>query len=256
MKDRSSPASPVAVSHSDKSCCKCRRCVLLEMGAGSSLSAPVTLGLGEPVSWPCAPARWAFERWWGAPEGEPQRTENPWVSVGVEGHTSFVSLSPWGTERNRGEVMMVLCFGRTLLPKWKLHFWLCPLLSLWWKAVHSVSGPSRSGLAGLGWVLLGPVSGKPCHPGLLSEAGFGRWLPSLSRGSAPRAPILESSLTSSGVLVQAAVLGSHPFPLQLPGSHAGGCRGTVRPHVGVHPACITAAVLGKSGGRTWLQKFL
>lgn len=43
--------------------------------------------------------------------------------------------------------MMVLCFGRTLLPKWKLHFWLSPLLSLWWKAVHSVSGPWRSGLA-------------------------------------------------------------------------------------------------------------
>ena len=66
--------------------------------------------------------------------------------------------------------MMVLCFGRTLLPKWKLHFWLCPLLSLWWKAVHSVSGPSRSGLAGLGWSRA-PVTAGGEGSRLLAEAG-------------------------------------------------------------------------------------
>ena len=222
MKDRSSPSSPVAVCHSDKSCCKHRTMCPIGNGSGVVSECPGHPGpVGARLLTLPAPqlastlstdgTLWRFR----VMEGEPECTENAWFSAGVEGHMSFVSLSLWGTARNRGEVMMVLCFGRTLLPKWKLHFWLSPLLSLWWKAVHSMSGPWRSGLARPGLVLFGPVSGKPCHPGLLSEAGFGRRLPSLLRRSAPRAPILESSLTSSGVPVQAAVLGSHPFPRQF-----------------------------------------
>lgn len=143
--------------------------------------------------------------------------------------------------------MMVLCFGRTLLPKWKLHFWLCPLLSLWRKALHSVSGASRSGWAGLG--PLWSLSGKPCHPGLLSEAGFGRRLPSLSRGSAPRACLgeLPNFFRGPG---PGGSSGVPPLPTPVARKPCWWCQGTVRPHVGVHPACVTAAVLGKSGGRT------
>lgn len=186
----------------------------MEMGVGSALSAPVTLGCGSPAPGP-APRLAGTLSTDGVLRRGTTVSGEPLGQCRARGPHVFCLPSPlrYCKEERRRE--MVLCFGRTFLPKWKLHFWLCPLLSLWWKAVHSASGPSRSGLARRDWVLFVPVSGKPHHPGLLSKAGFGGWLPSLSRGSAPRAPILESSLTSSGLAVQAAVPGSHPFPLQF-----------------------------------------
>lgn len=160
------------------------RRVLLEMGVGSALSAPVTLGRGSPAPGP-APRLAGTLSTDGALRRGTTASGEPLRQCRARGPHVFCFPFPlrYCKEERRGE--MVLCFGRTFLPKWKLHFWLCPLLSLWWKAVHSVSGPLRSGLARRDPVLSVPVSGKPRHPGLLSKAGFGGWLPSLSRGSAP-----------------------------------------------------------------------
>lgn len=50
---------------------------------------------------------------------------------------------------------MVSCFGRTLLPKWKLHFLLNPLLSLVESSLFSIRPLEEwAGQARPGWVLL------------------------------------------------------------------------------------------------------
>lgn len=100
MKDRSSPSRPVAVCHGDKSCCKCRTMCPIGNGSGVVSECPGHPGpVGARLLTMPAPrlagtlSTDGTLRRFQVTEGEPQCTENAWFSAGVEGHTSFVSLS-------------------------------------------------------------------------------------------------------------------------------------------------------------------
>ncbi|CAI9153548.1 unnamed protein product [Rangifer tarandus platyrhynchus] len=100
MKDRSSPSSPVAVCHSDKSCCKYRTMCPIGNGSGVISECPGHPGpVGACLLTLPAPrlagglSTDGTLRRFRVTEGEPQCMENAWFSAGVEGHMSFVSLS-------------------------------------------------------------------------------------------------------------------------------------------------------------------
>lgn len=106
----------------------------------------------------------------------------------------------------KGEVVVVSRFGRTLLPKWKLHFLLNPLLPLVISASFSIrplkEWVSQARLGPLdstseGFQLCRSESGKPGCSGVSSAAGFG-WIASKpSHWSAPQCrQIWESSRIS------------------------------------------------------------
>lgn len=183
--------------------------------------------------------------------------------IQFRGHccTSVVPFPFEVPEELKDEAAVVSCFGRALLPKWKLHFLLNPLLSLVLSSSFNVRpfeewvGPPRSGpltplQRGLGLCRSG--SGEPCHGGVLSATGLGGLLPDLHTGLAPR--VCRSRRVRS--FIQRSLFrqqsGHTPPHSKLSGSHGDGGRLGVKSRGDALPcpACITTT--DTSEGRTWL----
>lgn len=162
----------------------------------------------------------------------------------------------------KGEVVVVSRFGRTLLPKWKLHFLLNPLLAL----VISASLCIRPLKEWVSQARLGPLdstsegcqfcrseSGKPGCSGVSSAAGFGRIASKPSHWSAPQfRQIWESSgISFRSPCAGCSSVGHIPPHSNLSGSHRDGCLG-VKTHGKAKPCPARIAAMEKSEGRTWL----
>lgn len=182
MKEFPSPWSPVAVFHSNKSCCKLRTMCHFENGSRVFSACP---GHCCPVgahllTLLCSLTRWHFDDWLDvlmSYEGWATACWEPWSGPEVQRCLSFVPSSSEVLKGLKGEVVVV-CFGRTFLPKGKLHFLLNPLLS--WAVGSPFSlrplkkwvdqarvWPLDSASEGALWF----GSGKPHHPRVLREAG-------------------------------------------------------------------------------------
>lgn len=162
----------------------------------------------------------------------------------------------------KGEVVVVSRFGRTLLPKWKLHFLLNPLLPL----VISASLCIRPLKEWVSQARLGPLdsisegfqfcrseSGKPGCSGVSSAAGFGRMASKPSHWSAPQCrQIWESSgISFRSPCAGCSSVGHIPPHSNLSGSHRDGCLG-IKTHGKAKPCPARIAAMEKSEGRTWL----
>lgn len=124
----------------------------------------------------------------------------------------------------KGEVVVVSRFGRTFLPKWKLHFLLNPWLPLVISSSFSIrpleEWVSQARLGPLdstseGFQLCRSESGKAGCSGVSSAAGFVRIACKPSHWSAPamQADLREFQNFIQKSLCRMQFCGSHPSPL-------------------------------------------
>lgn len=147
--------------------------------------------------------------------------------------------------------------GRILLLHWKLHFLLNPLHFLGAHSLFSI----RSLMEWVGQARLGPLDltsegtwlcrrelGKPCCPGVLREAGFGRLLPCrphLPAGLPPaRGDLREAHNSFQRSLSGQQFCGPCRCPLLLGQNHHGECLG--RSHIDPKPCPAHIAAMEKS----------
>lgn len=227
-----SPWKPVAVCCSRKSCCKLRTNVscwrwewgLLSVCPGpcgpvGSLSPDPAVLLNSPALWwLTGPVSGCFR----AVKGERWHTGGPWLVSEVQ---CYMSLFPFPLEvlkGLKGEEVVASCFGRTLLPEWKLHFSsLTPLLHVVvsgsfaiWPLEERLARPDQALSTQLrrGLWLCGSESGKPCRPGVWAQLVLAGLPPNLDtlrplKADRPwRVPELHSE-----VPVQVAVLWATPL---------------------------------------------
>lgn len=134
--------------------------------------------------------------YFGVTKDEPQRTDGPRFSSGV---SAGRLLSPFPVEvpkKLKREATVVSGFGRRLLPKWKLHFLLNPLLSFVVSSSFSIR-PLKERVGQPGRALwtqcprglwLCGLQGSPAVHGVEGSGGLGGSLPNPRTGLGP-APV-------------------------------------------------------------------
>lgn len=162
----------------------------------------------------------------------------------------------------KGEVVVVSCFGRTFLPKWKLHFLLNPWLPLVISSSFSIrpleEWVSQARLGPLdstseGFQLCRSESGKAGCSGVSSAAGFVRIACKPSHWSAPamQADLREFQNFIQRFCAGCSSVGHIPPHSNLSGNHRDGCLG-VKSHGKAKHCPARIAAMEKSEGRTWL----
>lgn len=212
MKELPGSWNPVAVFHSNKSCCKLRTIVSEWKQGRGLLRVPWSLlTWGNPSPAPAVflalLAPWELT---GHVSGSWRVNHNWMPLIQFRGLALVRLLSPfslWGTERIKRRGGEGVAFGENFLPTEELHFLPNPLLSF--VASSSFSIRSLKDWVVRAWMalwtllqgglqLLRSASGKPRHPRLLSDVRFGQMASKPLHWSAPQCTqVLESSLTPS-----------------------------------------------------------